>query len=1629
MSDWEDAPDSVAISFPKNEAALAGFGALHPDDQAVEDARDQTPQNIRALEQEMRQPAYKDPKMADALAQLKAEHARLTKGKPASEWEDASDGWEDAADGWQDATKDNALVHAGKRITGGLAAAEDLIGGLGGALVGGLHGLGTLATGGSMDEAVKNIGDTSSKFMIGSQLKDPTVKASYDDAMALPHWLMEKSHDIAGRKMVFEKGDDGKMRAVWKDTSPVTGTIGDVGLQTIVPVLGMKGLGAISRGTIRTTPGLAERGSVIPETTGDTLVDRLTMEPERAGTRPTTSEVRPELNSDALPYEKAEIPLEAEPTQARPIHPDAAMRDITPEQAASIPEMDFYADKGRELGMQVDDLVMDKPRVEEPIKVTERPGDMAKAALEADSDNLFSDRNLAEVKKGKEIEEAYRQRDEQALAERGEAPPVRNRADEPLMEPSQGARPIEKITKPINSRSFGGKQRGAVNFGAFTKNKADMEALSKNSLYIDRAKETLKVGSMVRLMNGKQGTVTAISDGRYQIRGADFNDSVPLQGIDYAYKPAGFQASMPYGQTKVGAKQRGGPKQDFKFLGAGFRDVFSGEVFNTGPLHLRDALPDNVKNRPAGQLEAGFIGSDGQFYNRTDANRKINQGNQSLIKTNASGEIHSSNLFPREQMAGQTKAGKGQRGALNLGAFMREKKPLRDIKFDEATTEDLIRKALRQSDTPEEFARAIKMSVEDAAINRRASELWGAKERILSAEKPSEFSKMSDVSRQQTADVTRDAETMIKESGIFNKALTKKDDIGRVARFGNVSSTQQLIHRGPAGTLLKWVHSSINDIINQSVSIYKELDAYAKFYKDLPAKSRSKVMKAMIDFDGIANKELVDAGLQWATPEMLRSKGLSNSEILAYQNLTKGLDEAYRLNAETMRMDGKEPPPQIPGWFPHQWVGSYRVILRDATGTDFHMKAFQTRAAAQRYMDKAKFDYEARMEEPSAEIGSNDIAGVTIQALEVFKNKSKLDQVVLDKLNRLDKWSQQGLVRSMLERKADMGGHMAEDWQHSMFTDELNKKIQSAYIKYMEDTAKAWANSKIAKNIKEPLSAYREKMAETPNLQHAIDEHVARAVGKPVNHLKLIDETARAVSIYAGQDPNIVRNFTRQLNNFMVASKLLFPNTAFAFVNSFQALSGLDALMRIHMERSIARQPTGSVMKSTGVLLREWASFINQGKWSPEYASALKWLEKNNKLDNFQVDLLEASSLFKKTRDPVKFTKALETIEKHNKVASALSFYSYFREVMPPRQALEAAALHMDTVMGNYNPHQASAVFTDMGMVGKGMRPFHLLPMTIYGRMAMNLRLISDTVRGMKDKGYSAGDIGKSLAPFAAMLGTFYALAGAQGLPGWQEWDALARQFNSWVNPDNAMPRPAELARRMGMNTTDIYGLLGSTIGVNIGPSLNAPAVADIGTMPWLDAAHSAVQAGSFAYDMAKGEPNVETIYKAGRTALPPMITPWLEEYVASKNKGMYPASNSLTGEYKRTPEQQQITKIWGKRTIEEANQREMNSLDKYYAKVDQDWKNEQLDKLYQMVTKLNPTGDPMKFAKKMVDSKRGFDGDSIVDGLEERIVKGQTSAETRNKLKIANSTNAAEMARRKEIMDGLRTYFKANGH
>lgn len=96
---------------------------------------------------------------------------------------------------------------------------------------------------------------------------------------------------------------------------------------------------------------------------------------------------------------------------------------------------------------------------------------------------------------------------------------------------------------------------------------------------------------------------------------------------------------------KQRAAGEGGAVEPFRFVGSAFRDQFSGKVYRTGAIHDRNMLPPEAKGLRAGVLEAGFIGNDGNFYTRKEAEKRIrNTSAEQLVKPITGAELHSSNL-------------------------------------------------------------------------------------------------------------------------------------------------------------------------------------------------------------------------------------------------------------------------------------------------------------------------------------------------------------------------------------------------------------------------------------------------------------------------------------------------------------------------------------------------------------------------------------------------------------------------------------------------------------------------------------------------------------------------------------------------------------------------------------------------------------------------------------------------------------------------------------------------------------------------------------------------------------------------------------------------------------------------
>lgn len=1465
---WEDigTDDTESqIAIPGSfgvEKGLKGFGVLAPEDQATDDAFDQTEFNrneiLKGLEMVNRLPPEAQ---AQARQTLISEQAKLgdkpsfTPVKNEQKWEDIQ--WEDV--GGEKGTFDkyvasqmpgiDKLTKAGNDVADDpLNAALGAVGGLVGGLAQGATWL-NKATPSGMAEAI----------LKGQKPSDITKEAQGNaDAVfknILPAEVQKRFTDSVGSKaaqeilalpfMPFEEVAE-KLRHAGHDevADAFLGAVAGGAMLLPFKGRGIKKAKAASEESAGPTTG----GDIV-----DSLIDSV-KEPEApAANGPYPAELEASL------YDKARqdaVKRGFTEEQANPyasdinneFHTRQGNLDLAPDKLPEGQTADLFSEKSQQVAepkSPLEQAQMDFDSYQRPLDLMEGPAESIKRPVEApkapETASLFDAENLREVQKSHEIEAAYRQREEQQIAERKADPIVDMALAE--IEPSFGARNLEKITKPISSRGSRGRQRGAVNFGRGEDFAKRLQVLKESSLFLKRGEEHYQPGTQVRLMNGKVGIIQNVTDGRYQIKGLDGKpmDSVPIQGIDYAYRP-----------------QTGG-------------------------------------------LSEGFLKA----------------------------------------------ARKKEGGAINFAAlFSKDRPTARDVPVDAGLTKDLIKKALRASPDAKVFASLLRNSIDDPTVYSRSNELWANKDKILKSQEPSAYSQLDEVARGTSSDIFRSLDQVLKEEDIGT--LRKKDDVSYAGRHYNAAYVmKQKWWNTKAGKLLNWVISNNQEIVNQSLKVYEAVDKYSDAYRELPHKGRENVIKAAIDFDGVMNDKLVQAGLQWPTRDMLIERGLNEAEVRAYENITKGLDRDWELVEQLFRMRGAPPPIRIPGYFPHYWTGAYRAVLYDGNKA-VAMHAFSTKWGRNRFMNqnKGKLGEGQHFEEidPRADVTSSDLAATISLASDIFAGRKGFDRVTHRLLETLNEYQSRGVTKELLERDAKLAGHAADQGFKSGLLDTAhNNRLLSAYQKYNQDVAIAWANERVTNEVLRPIREKGAFLDETPNLKKYIQEYIDRTQGHDKNHLAIVDEALRSVAIGMGLPPrSLARGIVAPLNGLMNLTKLALSPIYWA-ANAVQPLVPMGDITRIHADRVARGLPTGADPTLIyAKIVNEWAK-LTEGKPSPEVKRWSKWADMNDVVSSFQADKINPAtrlSHFDQWTEGL-YRTVSQRMEGHNRLATFIGLMHYFKEFMPERAALEASKNQMNLIMGNYERMNVPGMFTNFGTLGDAARPFQTLHNTYMGKFLMQVSQFKEGVESLvTDRGMTKAQAMHLMRPLAVALASYYVMSGLKGMPGSREYDVFARALNA-VGIE--VPLFQELLRQKGFDNQSIYGILSNTIGFDVGGTFNAPTITESGGMPSLQAAGAVAKLAMNALKMAGGKAddvNWQGFFESVRSIAPPWVIGAMENRLARHHttpemreqgiKGPVPNLATGKGVYVRSPYEEKLAAITGKRSIKEVEARDTSAIVKF---------------------------------------------------------------------------------------------------
>lgn len=985
----------------------------------------------------------------------------------------------------------------------------------------------------------------------------------------------------------------------------------------------------------------------------------------------------------------------------------------------------------------------------------------------------------------------------------------------------------------------------------------------------------------------------------------------------------------------------------------------------------------------------------------------------------------------------------GQSGAIDIsGGVKREYKET--PKDNKAIRDHLYRIAVNSKDG-REFIQELKLVSDDPAWQQRVAEQgakwWDKKDAIIEVYgKQSAYSQLDAAAKRNASD-ERPFNQMLKEEGYQAspdadgpvRVVPAKEDVNFVSRFWNPSVF--LTSRNPnkmSTKIMKNVVGGVEWFTNIGRKLFKDMVAHLEPFGKLSRDSQKKVVEAAIQFDGISNRLLTDSGLQWPTENMLRQKGLNDAEVKAYQEMTRGVDKSYDAIDASLRALDLEPVERIPGYFPHYWVGSYRVKGHIKVNGKMVpiMRAFETRWQAAYWRRKAEKNglVGVEMIDPEKTIDANTIAATMYDSLMTYRANNALDVQVMQNLAtvlaRVDMFAKRGIIREVMER-GKMHGHEAEVGL-GVSRAQDNRLIQ-AYEKHMESASQFWVNTRVARDVLGPfLEAQKKGMFEkTPNLVKTVQEYIARANGLPVNHVPIFSEAWRRLAITAGLPPDTAGNIVNGFSAYTTFVRLRLPNLGYWGANVVQPVFNMNSILTYHVDRDTKGLKTGSMARAISEGMKQFTLLNKFLPLEKDMEGAVAWAWNNNKIDVYQTDHLNP---LKNTSIVQKFkTNAIDwvpkTIEEHGRLMSFMTHYAYDRQVMPKEQAYTSAANKMNKDMGDYQNMSSPGMYTDFGGIGQSLRPFALLRNVYFGKLMDTVELIHET---SKANGLMSKKTAKSTVPLTAVLSTYLLTAGAMGLFGMNEWDMIVRLLNQYLEPEVPYRRPGQILREVGLPDAAIYGVLGTALGLNIGPSIAAPAMSEMAGIPALapmEGAATLLNQGRKA--ITPGEhPDYQKVFKAVRNNIPTTLAvPWLDKQMADIHGGVIPETTTFHGNIRRTEKEHNILSITGKQAISEVNKRQDNTIIEQQEKANKKWKSDIVKKIVDAEEGIGGNVDELYIAA--LENNRGFNGETLRKAIMSEQKKRFEDKETRRLREIMKSENTADKDVRLQIMNRIQERYK----
>lgn len=605
---------------------------------------------------------------------------------------------------------------------------------------------------------------------------------------------------------------------------------------------------------------------------------------------------------------------------------------------------------------------------------------------------------------------------------------------------------------------------------------------------------------------------------------------------------------------------------------------------------------------------------------------------------------------------------------------------------------------------------------------------------------------------------------------------------------------------------------------------------------------------------------------------------LSKRTQESYEKLRQALQDAGEAFNRGRAANGQPPVSVHDYYMASRWRGNYKMEVRDREGN----LVWFLREPSQRALNR------------SAEALKKADPQLVFKEIEPGWRGTKADQLeagYLDMLKLLDEndprvqalksvyeehIAQEGAPALGMpfhaENKANVRGFIGDRPQRTSTQNAV--ELLNSQIQYMKNTYKWAAQMEANAKVKKVLSDPRLQEAQPNNVAYARD-YSKNALGFGTD--QNIRNLETALSRGFGFDREQAMNGLNWLRSYFYTKNLGLLNPKAMAVQMIQPIFTLPAQLDLHAS-GFKYDPLTHALDT----FRDVNSLWGKGEMRPDTKAALDYATENGILS---INVLEdvrnigESALSQKAKKYANINQV--KAEEFGRTMAYLSMINHFRQSGLQGETLyRSAEAAVNRIMTDYRKFEQPMWMQKGGMATHAVGTLKtflnniLNQYVLYGKEAVN---------GIKNGNYA------KVAPFAAMLGLQYALAGVMGLPGAETITSLYDDYILPMMGPKYADKSAKGALVQSLSDNQLNGPLSDWLNVNLHGSLSQGQLAGGGSLGEI--------AMPFMSDIAK------TVAATGKAVINPSernvagaVYENLPPHLKGAMESLYPGFTSETG-------------------------------------------------------------------------------------------------------------------------------------